>query len=168
MDFEFLLDGSRQVISLEKKEGRLIIRLGKTLLEAEVETLDDGTVSFLVGKSLHLAHLGRDRTRILVSIGGKKVVLLRPGREGSRSERGEEAGQMGISLVKAPMPGRVIKLPVAQGDVVRKNQTLAIVEAMKMENEIKSPHEAKVGRIFAAVGELVDSDRPLIELEPLA
>jgi len=168
MDFEFLLDGSRQVISLEKKAGRLIIRLDKTLLEAEVETLDDGTVSFLVGKSPHLAHLGRDRTRILVSIGGKKVVLLRPGREGSRSERGEEAGQMGISLVKAPMPGRVIKLPVAQGDVVRKNQTLAIVEAMKMENEIKSPHEAKVGRIFVAVGELVDSDRPLIELEPVA
>jgi biotin carboxyl carrier protein len=168
MDFEFLLDGSRQLISLEKKEGRLIIRLEETLLEAEVETLDDGTVSFLVGKRSYLAYLGRDKTRILVSIAGKKVVLLPAGREGSRSERGEEAGQTGISLVKAPMPGRVIKLSVAQGDVVRKNQTLAIVEAMKMENEIKSPHQAKVRRIFVAAGELVDSDRPLIELEPVA
>jgi biotin carboxyl carrier protein len=168
MDFEFVLDGSRQVISLERQEGRLVIRLGETLLEAEVETLADGTVSFLVGKRSYRAHLGRDKTRIVVSIEGKKVVLLSPGREGSRSERGEEAGQMGITLVRAPMPGRLIKLSVARGDVVRKNQTLAIVEAMKMENEIKSPHEAKVGRIFVAAGELVDSDRPLIELEPVA
>ncbi len=75
---------------------------------------------------------------------------------------------MGISLVKAPMPGRVIKLLVAEGDMVRKNQTLAIVEAMKMENEIKSACEAKVRRIFVAAGELVDSDRPLIELGPVA
>jgi len=46
--------------------------------------------------------------------------------------------------------------------------TMASVEAMKMENEIKSPHQAKVRRIFVAPGELVDSDRPLIELEPVA
>jgi biotin carboxyl carrier protein len=168
MDFEFLIDGSLQTISLENKDGRLAIRVGETLLEAEVETLADGTVSFLVGKDSYLAHLGRDKTRILVSIGGRQVVLQSPGQERSHSERVEEAGPMGISLVKAPMPGRVIKLLVAEGEIVRKNQTLAIVEAMKMENEIKSVCEAKVRRIFVAAGELVDSDRPLIELGPVA
>jgi biotin carboxyl carrier protein len=168
MDFEFVLDGTPRIISLEKKAGRQVIRLGETVLEAEVEILGDGSVSFLVGERSYLAHLGRDETRILVSVGGETVAFSAPGQDGGRPNRGEEAGQSGLSLVKAPMPGRVIKLSVAEGEIVRKNQTLAIVEAMKMENEIKSPHEAKVRRIFVAAGELVDSDRPLIELEPVA
>jgi len=167
MDFEFLLDGLPQVISLEKKDGRLVIQLGETLLEADVETVADGIISFLVGERSYLAHFGRDQTRIVVQIGGTRVVVRPPG-QAARPERGEAGGQKGLSLVRAPMPGKVIQLSVAEGEAVRKNQTLAVVEAMKMENEIKSPHEAKVGRIFVAVGELVDSDRPLIELEPVA
>jgi biotin carboxyl carrier protein len=155
------------VISLEKKDGRLVIRLGETLLEADVETVAEGMVSFLVGGRSFLAHFGRDQTRILVQIGGKRVVARPPG-QAARPERGEAGGQKGIFLVRAPMPGKVILLSVAEGEAVRKNQTLAVVEAMKMENEIKSPHAAKVRKIFVAAGELVDSDRPLLELESLA
>ena len=166
MEFEFLLDGTPQVISLEKKDGRLVIRRGEILLEADVVTLSDGTVSFLVDGRSFLAHLGRDEKRILVSVGGERVAVQLPGREGRRPERGEETGQGGRTLVRAPMPGRVIKISVAEGEAVRRNQTLAIVEAMKMENEIKSSHEARVRKIFVAAGELVDSDRPLLELEP--
>jgi biotin carboxyl carrier protein len=47
---------------------------------------------------------------------------------------------------------------------VRKNQTLAIVEAMKMQNEINSSIEGYVKKIFVSAGDLVDSERPLIEL----
>ena len=168
MDFEFLVDGRLQVVSLEKQKGHLVIKHGETFLEAEVETLADGTVSFLVGGRSYLAYLGRDGARIHVSVGGEKVVLRPPAPEGRRRDLSDEAGESVLSLVKAPMPGKVIKLGVAEGEAVRKNQTLAIVEAMKMENEIKSPREAKVKRIFVFAGELVDADRPLLELEPLA
>jgi biotin carboxyl carrier protein len=63
------------------------------------------------------------------------------------------------------MPGKVIKLLVAEGDAVRKNQTLVIVEAMKMENEIKSALEGSVKKIHVSAGELVDPERVLLELE---
>ena len=63
------------------------------------------------------------------------------------------------------MPGKVIKINVSENEKVRKNQTLAIVEAMKMENEIKSSIDGTVKKIFAADGDLVDSENPLIELE---
>jgi biotin carboxyl carrier protein len=63
------------------------------------------------------------------------------------------------------MPGMVVKLNVAEGDLVQKNQSLAIVEAMKMENELKSPIQGRVKKINGAPGDLVDAGTPLIELE---
>ena len=62
------------------------------------------------------------------------------------------------------MPGKVIKINVTENEDVRKNQTLAVVEAMKMENEIKSSVEGLVGKIFVNPGELVDSEKILMEL----
>ncbi|UCE43204.1 MAG: hypothetical protein JSV17_03600 [Candidatus Aminicenantes bacterium] len=65
------------------------------------------------------------------------------------------------------MPGKVIKICVSVKDEVRKNQTLAIVEAMKMENEIKASVDSMIKEIHVKAGDLVDSETPLIELEPL-
>ena len=58
------------------------------------------------------------------------------------------------------MPGKVIKVNVAEGDEVRKNQTLVIVEAMKMENEIKTASMGVVKKIYVAAGDLVDAEQP--------
>jgi biotin carboxyl carrier protein len=63
------------------------------------------------------------------------------------------------------MPGKVIQVFVTEGETVRKNRTLLIVEAMKMENEIKSGRDGVVKKIHVAAGELVDAARPLIEIE---
>ncbi len=63
------------------------------------------------------------------------------------------------------MPGKVIKIHVSENDEVRKNQTLAIVEAMKMENEIKSGIDGVIKKIHASPGELVDAQAPIFELE---
>ncbi|MCK4338015.1 MAG: biotin/lipoyl-binding protein [Candidatus Aminicenantes bacterium] len=70
-------------------------------------------------------------------------------------------------IVKAPMPGKIIQINVEEGQQVRKNQTLAIVEAMKMENEIKAGVEAVVKKILVETGDLVDPEKVLIELEAL-
>jgi len=67
-------------------------------------------------------------------------------------------------MVKAPMPGKVIKINVAEEQPVRKNQTLAIVEAMKMENEIKSSIDGYVKKVYVSEGDIVDSEKPLLEL----
>ena len=61
---------------------------------------------------------------------------------------------------------KVVKINVTENEDVRKNQTLAIVEAMKMENEIKSPLDGVVKKVYASSGDLVDSEKPLVEIEP--
>jgi biotin carboxyl carrier protein len=79
---------------------------------------------------------------------------------------GVREGPRGPGVLKAPMPGMVVKVEVAEGDRVVEGQGLVIVEAMKMENELKSPGDARVRRILVAPGEAVEKDQVLLEFEP--
>lgn len=66
----------------------------------------------------------------------------------------------------APMPGLVLKILVAAGDVVKKGAPLLILEAMKMEHPITAPHEGLVASIRCQQGELVQPGVELVEITP--
>lgn len=70
--------------------------------------------------------------------------------------------------VKAPMPGRVVKALVAEGDSVEAGQPVIIVEAMKMENEVAASGAGIVRRIAVSSGDTVDAGAVLVEIEPHA
>ena len=67
--------------------------------------------------------------------------------------------------VTTPMPGRVVKLIVAQGDAVKAGDPLLVVEAMKMENRVQAPIDGKVATIYVKEGDEVNPDETLIHLE---
>ena len=71
----------------------------------------------------------------------------------------------GLRPIRAPMPGLVVKVEVDVGDRVEAGQGVAIVEAMKMENELKAEAPGVVSRIHVARGQAVEKDQVLIELE---
>jgi len=70
-----------------------------------------------------------------------------------------------VNEVKAPMPGLVLKLIAAQGDTVAKGDSLLVLEAMKMENVIKSPGEGVIKSIRVNAGDKVEKNAVLIEFE---
>lgn len=72
----------------------------------------------------------------------------------------------GPGTLKAPMPGMVVKVDVEEGQMVLAGQGLVIVEAMKMENELKSLGDVRVRRILVSPGEAVEKDQVLMELDP--
>lgn len=72
----------------------------------------------------------------------------------------------GAQLVAAPMPGMLKEILVGEGQVVVKGETLCILEAMKMENEIKAPARLVVRRLIVAAGTAVEKGAPLLELQP--
>lgn len=80
---------------------------------------------------------------------------------------GTRSGGDGRSVV-SPMPGRVVRVLVSEGETVAADAAVIIVEAMKMENEVRVAKAAKVVRIAVAAGDTVDSAQLLIELEPIA
>jgi len=67
--------------------------------------------------------------------------------------------------VTTPMPGRVVKILVTQGDDVKVGDPLLVVEAMKMENRVQAPIAGKVGTIYVKEGDEVNPDETLIQLE---
>ena len=64
-----------------------------------------------------------------------------------------------------PMPGQVVRVDVAEGDIVEDGQTLAIVEAMKMENVLKAEKRARVGKVHVVPGAVLAVDQVMIEFE---
>jgi biotin carboxyl carrier protein len=168
MEFEFSVDGVRQTISLDRKDDRVLIHHGEKTLDAQVRVISANSVSLLVGGRSFLLIIERDKDKKHIWLDGR-TYLIQSGKEEQRlAERGDDRAQKGKSVVTAPMPGKVVKVNVVEKEAVRKNQTLAIVEAMKMENEIKSPLEGFVKKIYVSPGDLVDSEKPLLELEPKA
>jgi len=70
----------------------------------------------------------------------------------------------GSSKVNSPMPGSILKIHVAKGDMVKRGQSLLVLEAMKMENDIKSPADGKVIDVKVKQGDSVTLGQVLIEV----
>ena len=66
--------------------------------------------------------------------------------------------------VLSPMPGTIVKMNVTAGKTVKSGEVLAVLEAMKMENEIMAPHDATVVQVLADTGTKVDTGTPIIVL----
>ena len=86
-------------------------------------------------------------------------------RFGSRRAGAGGADARGAGRVVAPMPGRIAKVLVKVGETVAARQGLVVVEAMKMENELRSPRSGTVTDVCAAEGALVEANAVLIVIE---
>jgi biotin carboxyl carrier protein len=83
-----------------------------------------------------------------------------------RFGRGTGATQAaGTQQVLAPMPGKVVKILVKAGDEVKARQGLVVIEAMKMENELRSPKDGRVSDVLVAEGASVEAGRLLVVVE---
>jgi biotin carboxyl carrier protein len=91
--------------------------------------------------------------------------VLDPGIAAIRDSRAAQGGGGGTMPLRAPMPGLVVRLEVAVGDVVDVGSGLLIVEAMKMENELRAASAGRVATIHVVEGDVVEKDQVLIEFE---
>lgn len=103
-------------------------------------------VGIVVGEYRFYAKVESERTRALAAV------------VGVRASSGE-------GLMKSPMPGRVLKVLVKEGDEVVAGAPLVVVEAMKMENELGATRSGKVTRVFVAVGANVEGGAKLVEIQ---
>jgi biotin carboxyl carrier protein len=92
-----------------------------------------------------------------VDVADERTVRLRAGLSGFSVS--------GKVVVTAPMPGKVVRILVTPGTEVTEGQGLVVVEAMKMENELRSPKAGKVLEVFAKEGSTVEANAKLLSVE---
>jgi biotin carboxyl carrier protein len=93
------------------------------------------------------------------------VTLIDPRAAWARRGRDHGAHGAGPAHIVAPMPGRVVKLLVAAGDQVAARQGVVVVEAMKMENELRAPRDGRVAEVRVVEGASVDANAVLVVIE---
>ncbi|MBI5419332.1 MAG: acetyl-CoA carboxylase biotin carboxyl carrier protein subunit [Deltaproteobacteria bacterium] len=120
------------------------ILYGSTSFEADVQKRDD-EYEVLIAGDCHKFSLMNEQRKALMRSAGK--------------------GAAGKAMVASPMPGKVVKLLVEVGEEVKTDQGVIVVEAMKMENELKSAVTGKVKEIFVKEGEVVESGAKLLLVE---
>jgi biotin carboxyl carrier protein len=170
MIFEVEIGGRIRRIAVERtgRPGRLRVTVdGEAELVDVVRTPDCG-LSLIVPASSRVTDLhltpGPGPGESLVNLEGRTIAVRVNGR---RTGHAAEAGALahGEVAIVAPMPGRVVRVLVAPGDAVSARQGVVVVEAMKMENELRAPRAGRVKDVTAAAGMPVDAGRVLAVIE---
>jgi len=108
---------------------------------------------------------GEEDTLQVLMRGTLYIATVEDEREKRLSKAAGGVTQTGEFVLRAPMPGLVVKVAVAEGEAVKTAQVLVILESMKMQNELKSPREGKVSRVQVKAGDSVEQRQILLSVE---
>jgi len=128
-----------------------------------------GSWSLLLGTRSHDVRFAEESAGALVAVvDGRRVgVAVESPRRSTSGGRGAAAGgtSAGPHTVVAPMPGKIVKVLVRPGDAVQARQGLVVVEAMKMENELRSQRAGTVSEVRVTEGASVETGTILVIVE---
>jgi 3-methylcrotonyl-CoA carboxylase alpha subunit len=151
-------------VEILSHQGPLVrARIDGREVAAQVEALPGGGAMVAIdGRRFRVASTRRKDT-VIVTVGPRTFDFV-------RIEEGARRGFHGLTTpqITAPMPGKVLRILVAEGDTVAAGQALVVLEAMKMETTLAAESDAIVKRVPVAAGQMVDHGAVLIELSPPA
>jgi biotin carboxyl carrier protein len=158
--------GRVRAVTLERREDSVVATIDDTPMELDVVVLGRGRYSLraLATGRQHDVRLTASGTHAFdVAVDGVTLTATRrPGAHAAR--RGVTDGDGPARLV-APMPGKVVRVLVAPGDEVVARQGLVVVEAMKMENELRAGRAGRVSQVLVSEGASIEAGALLVVLE---
>ncbi len=151
MKLKAIIGETDHEIWLQLVEGRVHARIGARSYDIEAREIDDGFYLLFVG----------NRVREVRVDGQVKIIDPKRLRSGQNS-----GGQhQGVAQIVAPMPGKVVRVHVEAGATVEKGAGVIVVEAMKMQNEMKSPRAGVLVSVNVKPGDTVNAGDVLAVLE---
>lgn len=139
--------------------------VGDEEMWVDAHRVSDNTWSVIIDNRVYEIDLFFQEEDVDLLIDGD-TYSLRVLNEQKRALRGvQEAAGGGKQLITAPMPGKVVKILVKEGEEVDEKQGVIVIEAMKMENEFKSKSSGKVKEIFVTEGDVVAGGAKLLLIE---
>jgi len=176
MTFEVAIGDRVRTVSVVRKGGLLHVDLDGRMHVVDARRVNESMVSMLVqsegadapATSVDAAFASQSTQGDLdVHLDGRTIpVAIRPaGSFGRQKQAGHGGGASGPQRVVAPMPGKVVRVLVKAGDDVAARQGLVVVEAMKMENELRAGRAGRVRDVSVREGQSVDAGAVLLVVE---
>ena len=181
MQYDVEVDGRVRHLVVSREDGRFRIAIDGRNLTVNAVRVGANALSLLIGEQEVAASSEKGRAAVFsptssheitlatdavtghlhVNLGRVVVPVVFNGRRRSgRKEEGGHSGSIGANgpqRVVAPMPGKVVRVLVKVGDTVRARQSIAVIEAMKMENELRAGSDGVITELPVASGQLVDA-----------
>jgi biotin carboxyl carrier protein len=151
------LDGENRRVEMTQAGERPIWTIDGQRLEADATEVSPGVYSILInGKSfeVRMEHSGSE---LRAATGGREFRIVIPDEREWHRNRGSAVEAEGRQQVLAPMPGKIVRVLMKTGDAVRAGQGLLVVEAMKMQNEIRAPKSGTIDRLSVVEGQTVNA-----------
>jgi len=171
MTFDIDINGSGRVVSVERAgPGRYRVVVDGRPHEVDAARVGSYSLSLLldgdsgVSREVQVAPAGGPG-EMLVRLDGRTVTAVINGRRTGRATADGGTHAHGEQSIVAPMPGRVVRVLVARGEEVTARQPVVVIEAMKMENELRSPKDGRVKDVTVAAGASVEAGRVLVVIE---
>ena len=162
MKYEVHISGKTHIVEFERNGDGWQAKLDRDSSVADVvETAPNVFSVLLAGRSLEVYVTPSSGGQLQLQTRGREFVAEVIDPRSWRGRRHSAAEAEGRQQIVAPMPGKVVRLLVNVGDAVDVGQGLLVVEAMKMQNEIRSPKGGTVERVLVAEGQAVNAGEVL-------
>lgn len=175
MQFQIEVGGRIRAVTVERDGDLFRIGVDGRMHLVDVRRIDGHTLALLLQpegsggarRSLEASFAARPQAGAFdVHVAGRYVpIQLRNGIAGRRPRHAAAAAGTGPQRIVAPMPGKVVRVLVAPGDEVIARQGLVVVEAMKMENELKAARDGRVAAVSVVEGQSVEAGAALVTVE---
>ena len=166
MKFVVTVGDRSETVEVSGEAGRYRLTIGAEVWEVDGRLTAQGIYSLLVGGVSYVADVRDEAGACVVDVGDDRYVIRveEETRYIIRTKGGAAQGLDALTLV-APLPGRIVHVAVRPGDRVEKGDTLLVIEAMKMENELKSGAAGTVAQVRVTPGQAVNSGDVLVVIE---
>lgn len=165
MKYYITVNGKEHTVDVVERLGELKVSVDDKPMAIDYEEVDNlGQVAILCGGMSYGLSIEGDEHKLSATIAGHLYACEIEDERERAAHAAERAQAKSGGLVKAVMPGIVVKLLVKEGDTVAKDQPLLILEAMKMQNEITAPSEGVVKQLFVREKEAVGGGAKLVLL----
>lgn len=163
MKLQAKIDGEKLDVEIVEQDEKTRAVVGGREYELEVSQPEPGIFALRNGNRMTEAFVSPDGKQVVIGGHEFQVEIADPKRlrgAGADHEHGD-----GVAEIKTAMPGKVVRILVAVGAEVKKGDGVIVVEAMKMQNEMRSPKTGTVAKINAAEGDTVAAGDILVVIE---
>ena len=158
--------GEREEDLLLKMEaGRVSAQIGDRVYNLDVREIEPNSYLFFLNANVHECRVTALKSSFDVNIHGRCYSITIVDRKRLRSGQNSDRHHHGVAEILAPMPGKVVRVQTETGAAVEKGVGLVVVEAMKMQNEMKSPRDGIVVSINVKPGDTVNAGDVLAVVE---